>query len=174
MPVGMNVRVEGDARKIEQIFRFDKELWKEIQRGVKDATSDIRSDAKSNYPDNGLSGWGMWTAFSSGRDLSYDQTKVRAGVKTQFRSRQRRGFRTISGLVYNKNPAGAIYGLAGSQDRSGEFFNRNINRKRGGSVGERRTGQWPRALTPAWTKGVDEARKEIARVVEKAIAKVNR
>lgn len=168
MPAGMNVRVEGDARKIEQIFRFDKELWKEIQKGVKAATDDIRNDARRNYPDQALSGWGPWIAAGRGRDLSYSGSQARSGVRSAFRSRRQRNFRSISGLVNNKNPAGAIYGLAGSKNRSGEFFGVNINRKHPAHDG------WPRALTPAWRDNVDEARKEIARVVEKAIAKVNR
>ena len=173
MPAGMNVQLQGDARKIEQIFRFDKELWKEIQRGTKDAASDIRAAAKGNYPSQGLSNWGAWMT-PGGRDLSFDSSAVRSGVKVGFRSRRRRGFRTISAQVYNKNPAGAIYGLAGSRNRSGEPFNTNINRKHGGSTTTRGTGTWPRALTPAWSDNVEAARREIARVVEAAIAKVNR
>jgi hypothetical protein len=173
MPAGMSVRVDGAAQKIEQIFRFDKELWKEIQKGVKDATSGIRSDAKAAYPDNGLGNWGPWIT-PNGRDLSYDVSAVKGGVRSSFRSRRTGGFRNISGLVYNKNAAGAIYGLAGSRNRSGEFFNTNINRKRGGSAGSRGNGTWPRALGPAWTSNVDAARREVARVVERAIDKVNR
>ena len=173
MPAGMNVRVEGAAQKIEQIFRFDKELWTEIQRGVKDATSGIRSDAKAAYPESGLSNWGPWLTTNN-RDLSYDSSSVRAGVKSSFRSRRQSGFRTISGLVYNKNAAGAIYGLAGSRNKSGESFNTNLNLKRGGSTSARGNGTWPRALGPAWSSNVDDARREIARVVEQAIAKVNR
>ena len=173
MPAGMNVRVEGTARKIEQIFRFDKELWKEIQQGVKAASDDIRTQAKSNYPDRGLGNWGPWFT-PGGRDLSYNAGAVRAGVRSSFRSRRREGFRTISALVYNKNPAGAIFGLAGSRNTSGELFNTNINRVHGGSTSVRVNGTWPRALTPAWSDGVDKARAEIARVVESAIDKVNR
>jgi len=174
MPAGVNVRVEGAAQKIEQIFRFDKELWKEIQDGVKGAASSTRAEAKTYYPDNGLSNWGPWLAAGSGRDLSYDAAAVRSGVRVGFRSRRRQGFRQISAQVYNKNPAGAIYGLAGSRNRSGEFFNTNLNRKRGGSTTSRGNSMWPRALTPAWTNNVDQARREIGRGVERAIAKVNR
>lgn len=173
MPAGMNVRVEGAAQKIEQIFRFDKELWKEIQQGVKEATSGIRSDARGAYPENGLSNWGPWLT-NNNRDLGYDSAAVRSGVKSSFRSRRQGGFRNISGLVYNKNAAGAIYGLAGSRNKSGESFNTNINRKRGGSTSVRGNGTWPRALGPAWNDNVNEARRQIARVVEQAIAKVNR
>ena len=114
------------------------------------------------------------SGYRSGRDLSFDGSAARSGVRAGFRSKQRRGVRVISGMAWNKTPAGAIYELAGSQDRSGEFFNRNINKKRGGVVGSRNNGMWPRALGPAWTKNVDAVRQEIGRVVERAVDKVNR
>lgn len=175
MPAGYDVRVEGAARKIEQIFRFDKDIWKEIQKGTKSATEGIVSEGRANYPsDNALRNWGTWITAKGGRDLSFDAARAKSGVRSRFRSRRRSGFREIRGQVYNKDAAGAIYLLAGSRDKSGEFFNTNINRKRGGSIGARGDGTWPRALGPAWTNNVEEARDEIGRVVEAAIRKVNR
>lgn len=168
------VRVEGAAQKIEQIYRFDKDIWKEVQQGVRAAMKGVVTDTRANYPNTALSNWGPWIAYRSGRDLSFDGSAARSGVRAGFRSKQRRGVRVISGMAWNKTPAGAIYELAGSQDRSGEFFNRNINKKRGGVVGSRNNGMWPRALGPAWTKNVDAVRQEIGRVVERAVDKVNR
>ena len=164
------VQVVGAARKIEQINRFDKELWKEIQRGVRDALGSLVSDAKSSYPDTGLTNWGQWTAGS--RDLSYQAGAVRAGVRPAFRSKNVSGVRLISGNVSNRNPAGAIFGLAGSRDRTGHPFNTNINNSHGS--GGRGSGVWPRVLTPAWTRNVEQARRDIAKVVEAAIDQVNR
>jgi hypothetical protein len=175
MPAGYEVRVEGAARKIEQIFRFDKDIWNEIQKGVRSATEGIVQEGRGNYPsDNALRNWGTWITAKGGRDLSFEPSRARSGVRSRFRSRGRQGFREIRGQVYNKDAAGAIYLLAGSRDKSGEFFNRNINNRRGGSVGSRGDGTWPRALGPAWTNNVEEARDEIGRVVEAAIRKVNR
>ena len=175
MPAGYQVRVEGAARKIEQIFRFDKDIWKEIQSGVKSATEGIVQEGRGTYPgDNALRTWGSWTTAKGGRDLSFDPARAKAGVRSRFRSRRRSGFRVISGQVYNKDAAGAIYLLAGSRDKTGEAFNTNINRRRGGSTGARGDGTWPRALGPAWTNNVEQARDEIGRVVEEAIRKVNR
>ena len=175
MPQSFQVEVTGAARKIEQIFRFDKDLWKEIQAGVKSATEGIVQEGRANYPsDNALRNWGNWIAANSGRDLGFDPARAKAGVRSRFRSRRRSGFRVVVGQVYNKDPAGAIYLLAGSRDRTGASFNQNINRRRGGSTGARGDGTWPRALGPAWTNNVEQARDEIGRVVEEAIRKVNR
>lgn len=171
----VKVKVEGAARKIEQIFRFDKELWKEIQAGTKKAVDGVVQDGRANYPsDNALSNWGKWIAKSSGRDLGFNAPSAASGIRSKFRSTNRRGVRLISAKVVNNNPAGAIFLLAGSRNESGAFFNNNINKKRGGKIGRPKDGTWPRALGPAWTKNVEEAREEIGRVVQAAIAKVNR
>ncbi len=175
MPARMKIQAVGAARKIEQIFRFDKDLWKEIQAGTKKAVEGIVQDGRSNYPsDNALTNWGKWIAKSSGRDLGFNASSARSGIKSKFRSTNRQGFRQVRGQVANSNPAGSIYLLAGSRNESGAFFNDVLNRKHGGKIGRPKDGTWPRALGPAWTKNVDEARDEIGRVVQAAIAKVNR
>lgn len=175
MPARMKIQAVGAARKIEQIFRFDKDLWKEIQDGTKKAVEGIVQDGRSNYPsDNALSNWGKWIAKSSGRDLSFNPSSARSGIKSKFRSSNRQGFRQVRGQVVNSNPAGSIYLLAGSRNESGAFFNDVINRKHGGKIGRPKDGTWPRALGPAWTKNVDVAREAISKVVQDAVAKVNR
>lgn len=175
MPAKMRVEVVGAAKKLEQIYRFDKELWKEIQAGTKKAVEGIVQDGRANYPsDNALTNWGKWIASKSGRDLGFDASSARSGVKSRFRSKNVRGVRLVRGQVYNSNPAGSIFLLAGSQNKTGHRFNDIINKERGGERGNKGDGTWPRALGPAWTKNVDAARDEIARVVQAAIAKVNR
>lgn len=174
MTVGMKLEVVGDARKLDQIFMFDKTLFKEIQKGVREATKDTISDARNAYPDDGLSNWGGWITSQGSRDLSYSGSAVRAGVRSSIRSRrQGRNFRTIVALIFNRNAAGSVYGLAGSRNQF-EVFNRNLNRKRGGTFGSRGKGMWPRALGPARNKNLEQARRDIARAVERGIAKANR
>jgi hypothetical protein len=64
------------------------------------------------------------------------------------------------------SPAGAIYMLAGSQNRSGHRFNNVINRQHG-------KGPWPRAMTPAYYAKAPQASRDIGRLIEKAINQIN-
>jgi hypothetical protein len=166
----MQVKVEGAARKIDAIFRFDKELWKGIQKGVKGAAELVAADVRNRIPPIGLysrrsRGWGTWVATKDGRDLGFDQNAIRGSVKTRFRSRYKGGFREVKGQAYSSSPAGAIYALAGSKSNDG--FNAVLNIQRGSSV-------WPRAFTPAYYAKGPEASKEIGALIERAIDQVNR
>lgn len=168
----MKVEITGVATKIDAIFRFDKDLWAGMQRGVKDAAESVAADARSRVPSYGLGGtsgtggWGGWIAKKDGRDLGYDQTKIRKGVKTRFKSRYKSGFREVQGQAVNTSPAGAIYMLAGSENQSGHRFSNVINTQHS-------KGPWPRALTPAYYAKGPEASRDIGRLIEKAINQIN-
>jgi len=174
----VKVKVEGAAAKIDAIFRFDKELWRQMQREIKAATEVVATDARGRVPAQGLyssrsgyTGWGKW--ISKGRVLSYEQSTVRGGIKSRSRSRSKAGFRQVSGRVEMTNAAGAIFTLAGSQNRSGHPFNVNINRQQGGSQGARNNSTWPRLLTPARVAKGAEAARKIARIVEQGVQRIN-
>ena len=168
----MKVEVTGAAAKIDALFRFDKEVWKGIQKGVKDAAESVAADARNRVPTYGVYGtsgtgtWGGWIAKKDGRDLSYDQGKIRKGVKTKFKSQVKSGVRVVKGQAVNTTPAAAIYMLAGSKNRSGHRFNDVINTQRS-------SGPWPRAMTPAYYAKGPEASAEIGRLIEQAINDVN-
>jgi len=173
----MQVKVEGAAAKIDAIMRFDKQAWKAIQKGVKDATAEITEDAKERVPQMGIislrgNGWGRWT--SGPRDLSYRPADFK--FKTRFRSRLQGGFREVEGRAQldTSSPAVAIFTLAGSQNRSGHPFNRVINRQTGTRQGARGVGMWPRLLTPAYHAKAPEAAKTIGVLIEKAVNDTNR
>lgn len=169
----MKVQVTGAAAKIDALFRFDKDVWAGIQKGVKDAAREVVTDAQKRVPSfgvggtSGTGGWGGWIAKKDGRDLSYDQTKIRKNIKPRFKSQMKSGVRVIKGQAINNSAASAIYMLAGSKNRSGHRFNNVINTQRSG-------GPWPRALTPAYYSKGPEASKEIGRLIEQAVNNVNK
>lgn len=172
----MKVEVRGAAAKIDALYRFDKEVWKGVQAGVKTATGKVTAHAKSRVPFMGLvpkragTGWGKWTEKKTGRDFSFDSADFR--FTTKFRSKQQEGFRQIEGRssLTKKKPSTAIFLLAGSVDKSGHPFNRNINKQTGTKKGAPQT--FPRLLTPAYYAEGPEAAKEIARIVQSAVSKV--
>ena len=168
----MKVEVTGAAAKIDAIFRFDKDVWKGIQKGVKDAAESVASDARSRVPSYGLGGtsgtggWGKWIAKKDGRDLSYDQANMRKNIKVRFKSQMKSGVRVVKGQAINNSPAAAISMLAGSKNRSGHRFNSVIKTQHG-------SGPWPRAMTPAYYAKGPEASKDIGRLIEQAINNIN-
>jgi hypothetical protein len=175
----MKVKVEGAAAKIDAIFRFDKELWRDMQREIKSAAELVAADSRSRVPSAGImssgsgsTGWGNWS--SGDRMLSFDRGAVSGGIKARARSRNRGGFREARGQVDLTTPAGAIFALAGSRNRSGHPFNTTINRQNGGSPSMRRNQFWPRLLTPArYAKGTEAAEK-IGTAIERGVDKINR
>jgi hypothetical protein len=119
----MKVRVTGEQRAVAALKAFDKDVFKGIDKGLKLAGEVLRDEVRSKTPSGSpLSGWGRWnatrvskTGVSSTRDLSYNATKVRTGIKVTTKQ----GKKVAAGgkfqvAVATMSPAGAMYALAGS------------------------------------------------------------
>ena len=144
----MKVRITGEQRAVAVLKAFDKDVFKGIDKGLKQAGEVLRDEVRANTPSGGpLSNWGRWNAtrtskagVSSTRDLSYNATKVRTGIKvvTSQPKRETTGgqFRVA---VATMSPAGAMYALAGSVRKRygsessyrGRSFVDNLNNKSG-------------------------------------------
>lgn len=163
----MAIKIDGNERIIQRIYAFDKEVWKVLQKEIREASDLIRKDSQASTPGVALSYWGQWR--QGGRDLDFSGSQVKKSTKTQVRSRLSRGGadRFVAGQVVVNDAAGAIFALAGSQNRSGHRFNRNLNKQYG-------PGPWPRLLGPAWTANVDKARELIEQAIDKAAREVTR
>lgn len=168
----MKVEVKGAAAKIDALFRFDKVVWAGIQKGVKEAAESVAADARSRIPaygargSSGQGGWGRWIAARDGRDLSYDQAKIRSSIKPRFKSQFKNGLRVVQGQAATTSPAAAIFMRAGFENRSRHRFNTVINRQHGDGV-------WPRAMTPAYYAKGPQASRDIGALIEKAINDTN-
>ena len=119
----MKVQVTGEQRAIAVLKAFDKDVFKGIDKGLKQAGEVLRDEVRSKTPTSGpLSGWGKWTAtrvsrkgVSSTKDLSYNATKVRTGIKvTTKQSKKVATGGKFQVAVGTMSPAGAMYALAGS------------------------------------------------------------
>lgn len=178
----MQVKVEGAARKIDMIFRFDKELWKKTQAEVRDAGRVVQADAVSRMPSQPLSNWGPWFDRQRNRDLTYTSAGAKR-ISVSVRSKERAGFRRVKAKVgfSSGNAAGAIFGLAGSVPgtkslfpQRSKNFKQAINRAHGGTMGARGAQMWPRALTPAYYAKGPQARERIGAAIERMVQSVNR
>ena len=171
----MTFKVEGADRMIERIKGFEKDIYRDLQDEVREASSGIVKDAQAAVPGRALRRWGPWRVNRGGAqgfrntsgDRDFVQSKVRSGIRSQFRTRKTGDSLGVYGRVAQADAAGAIFSLAGSQNRSGDPFNDHLNRKHG-------SGPWPRLLGPAWTNNVENARTRIRKAVDDAARKVTR
>ena len=172
----MFVDVENVGPLINRLAKFDKDVYKILQREIKEGAEIVAADARTRTPDTALSGWGVWdkmtgtagsvgavTMLTGSRDLSYDGSKARSSIKPSSQMTRRRGVGTtgIVGKVTFGDAGGAIWSLAGSQNKSGERFNTNLNARFG-------TGPWPRALTPALYAKAPQAIAKIDAAIQRA------
>ena len=123
-------------------------MFKGIDKGLKQAGEVLRDEVRAKTPTGSpLSGWGRWNAtrvsrkgVSSTRDLSYNATKVRTGIKVTTKQ----GKKVATGgefqvAVQTTSAAGSIYALTGSKKKRygeqssyrGRSFVDNLNNKSG-------------------------------------------
>jgi hypothetical protein len=166
MAAGLGIEVKGVPELINQISKFDKEVYKILTKEVRQALSSVAKDAIARTPKGrATKGWGPWTAARDGRDLSFNGAAVKRGIVPQAVKRSQRG-RVVkfSGRVITKTPAGAIFALAGSRG-GGEQFEDALNRRNGDKV-------WPRTLTPALYAKGPQAARDIEAAIKKAAENV--
>ena len=172
----MDVDVDNVGPLINRLSRFDKDVYKILQREIKDAAEIVAADARRRVPETALSRWGPWNQTTGSnasigvvrlatgnRDLGFESSRVRRGVKPSVRKTRARGRGTtgISGRVTMGDAGGAIWSLAGSRNLSGSRFNQALNNRFGAS-------QWPRALTPALYDKAPEAMRRIDAAIQRA------
>jgi len=183
----MNLHIENASDLINRISRFDKDIYKELQKQIRAVTTEVKNDAESLEPvgkalfgtmggDQVSEGWGGWTARRDGRDLSFDGSDagLRGGMKVQVRKTTHRtsagnAYGVVGKVLAPNNPAAAIFLLAGSKNPNrrpgwGGNFNAELNRRFGTT--------FPRGLTTAWRRGYAGAAARIDAAVEAARAAI--
>ena len=180
----MQVRVTGEQRAIAVLKAFDRDNYKVIDKGLKQAGEVLRDEVRAKTPRSApLSGWGKWTAtsvsrktgLSSTRDLSFNATKVRTGIKVTTKQPKKvstGGEFTVA--VATMSASGAIFALTGSNEKRrsenyrGKSFYDNINRR----FGEK----YARGLNEAANNKpvVANAKEKVAEVIREAERQANR
>lgn len=122
---GFAVQLEGVADLRAQLRTFAPDLNKELQKTLGAQARQVAAAARQLIPaDRPMSGWGRW----KGDRLAWDSKRVRQGIKPSTA----RGRRTRDGVysvvvVTQKDPAGAIFEVAGRTGQAGRFVV-NLNR----------------------------------------------
>lgn len=173
----MGVKVEGVSELINRLSKFDKDVYRILQREIKSGLEQVADDARSRTPDvRAIRGWGPWnettgqsgrvgsvTLSTGSRDLGFRGSEVKRGIRPELVRRSSRGRVTkFSGRVTTKTPAGAIFALAGS--RGGGSFEAALVRRHGN--------RWPRTLTAALYAKGPQAREQIRAAIDKAARSV--
>ncbi len=189
--MAMKLEVDGAGRLVDELSRFEKEIYKILQKEVRQAAGLVAEDAKRRTPAKVLfgtrpfggqsAGWGKWsetrgrtggfgavTFETSTRSLDWDETRVDRSIKAGARKRRVRGAGTvgIAGIVTINDPAGAIWSTAGGANPGGvnnRYFNPAIRARYGED--------YPRALKPALFDKGPQAREEIDHALERAQAR---
>lgn len=181
----MKVRITGEQRAVAVLKAFDRDNFKVIDKGLKEAGEVLRDEVRDKTPSGApLRNWGKWTATSVSRkgvartrDLSYNATKIRTGIKvvTSQPKRETTGgkFRVA---VATMSPAGAMYALAGSKKKRygqessyrGRSFVDNLNNESGK--------KYARGLNEAANNKpvVAKAKEKVAAVIRDAERKADR
>jgi hypothetical protein len=179
----MKVQVKGEQRAVAALKAFDRDVFKGIDKGLKQAGEVVRDEVRAKTPSEApLSGWGRWNAtrvsrkgVSSTRDLSYNATKVRTGIKvTTKQSKRVSTGGKFQVAVATMSPAGAIFALTGSNKKRrsenyrGRSFYDNINKR----FGEK----YARGLNEAANNKpvVARAQEKVAEVIREAERQADR
>lgn len=158
MPTTFDVKTQGVDQLINRLKGFEPEVYKVLTKEIKAAADIVGKSARGMIPAFPMRGWGPWDA---GR-LDFHGPAVAGSIKSTYRTRSIGGQRYVMGLVNTSSAPGAIYALAGS--KSNGPFSEQLNGMWGSS--------FPRALGPAWTMHVDEAREQIQDAIYRAAEKV--
>tara|TARA_R110000822_G_scaffold88337_8_gene204721 strand:- start:891 stop:1451 length:561 start_codon:yes stop_codon:yes gene_type:complete len=180
----MKVRVTGEQRAVAALKAFDKDVFKGIDKGLKQAGEVLRDEVRSKTPSGSpLSGWGKWTAtnvsrktgIATTRNLAYNTTKVRTGIKVN--TKQPRKSSTggkFEVAVATMSAPGAIFALTGSNEKRrsenyrGKSFYDNMNNRFGK--------KYARGLNEAAKNRpvVARAKEKVAEVIREAERKADR
>ena len=181
----MKVKITGEQRAVAVLKAFDRGNFKVIDKGLKEAGEVLRDEVRANTPTSApLSGWGRWQAtrvsrkgVATTRDLSYNTTKVRTGIKVTTKQ----GKKVSTGgefqvAVQTTSAAGAIFALTGSKKKRygenpsyrGRSFVDNMNNRFGK--------KYARGLNEAAKNKpvVAKAQEKVAAVIREAERKANR
>lgn len=154
-----DVTTQGVPKLLDRLKGFEDDVYKALQTDIKTAADAIGATARGLLP--GEPPTSHWAA--SGR-FAWDAGKVRGGIKPSMRTRRVAGTRVVWALVRSTNAAANLFMATGSKDNS----------RLGSLVAASYGSTYPRALGPAWTMKVDQARKDIQDAIDRAAAKVNR
>lgn len=171
MSIKNRVVLTGVKETRQALLQFDKDAVKAFDKVInselKNAKTDAQGFVKSEPP---LSGWNTQPARNprtrGGAGWpQWDQSIIRAGItSSKAEGRVRRDYTTSVGSLRNKSAAGAIYELAGRENKSGRFI-KNL---------EGKVGTASRLIWKSVDKNKDRFERNVSRALDDMKAKLQR
>jgi hypothetical protein len=159
--MAFDVKTQGIPQLINRLQGFEKDVYKVLQRDIKDASDMIGASARGLLPqDEAARNWGPWGAGQ----FDFYGPNVASTIKPGVRTRSIGGQRYVMGIVTSKSMSFVKYA----------FIGRNDNSRLGSYINSRYGVSYPRAIGPAWTMHVDKVRSSIQDAINRAAEKVNR
>lgn len=156
-----DVKTQGVPQLINRLQGFEKDVYRVLQRDIRDAADVIGASARSLLPPaEAARNWGPWGAGQFDFYGPHVASSIKPGVRTRSIGRQR----YVMGIVTSKSTAFVKYA----------FIGRNDNSRLGSYIDGRWGTSYPRAIGPAWTMHVDKVRASIQDAINRAAEKVNR
>jgi hypothetical protein len=126
--VNVPVDISGYADTLKAMRKFDEDLYKGMQKQIKDVMIPIRDKARAYAPSNSemLSGWtkaGTSSATINYRAFpKYDQSETRKGItyRAAANKRNKGTAFNVSYYVANRTAGGAIYETSGRKNPGGQ------------------------------------------------------
>jgi hypothetical protein len=172
MMSGAAIKVEGLEKTLNALKVIDPEAMKAMKRGFKDAAAPIVSKAQGRVPDRPFSNYGRWRAWASGRDLSWDASKVRRGIRTQISVRKSGAALSL----VNASVPGAVWENAGSQGGLKSTRADRVNQARAFNMLANGQGEAPRLLVRTWKeeKGIRTTYVAVGKLIADAEKRVQK
>jgi hypothetical protein len=164
------IEVKGLDTTLRALSIIDPGAMKALRVGFKDAATPILDKAKAEVANPPVSGWGQWKSWRSGRDLSWNGTKVRRGLASQVTmGRRNAGLRLV-----NRDPAGAIWETAGSKMDMRTTRADRVNQSRAFNQLANGRDPAPRLLVGTWKqeKGIKQTYIAVGSLIKQAEARV--
>lgn len=115
-----SVTIENVAQVRRIINSFAPEIKKALDQANRATAAPLLNMAKGNFPESPMAKWGKWTD-ARGRDLSYNASAVRKGIKIKAGKRSRYSPWSAVTELQNTTAAGAIFEMAGRKTNSSQF-----------------------------------------------------
>ena len=164
------VTLRGLDTTLRALKVIDPEAMKALRVGFKNAATPILNKTKSNVPGRPLSGWGGWVNDKNGRDLSWDQSKVKRGLRSKVSvSKKRAGLQLV-----NASPQGSIWETAGSKNAQEGVRAFRVNQSRAFNRLAMGQSAPPRLLVKTWKqeKGIKQTYTAVGKLIADAEKRV--
>lgn len=166
--MAIRLEVDGAGRLVDALGKFNKEIYKDLQKEIRAAAEVVAADARNRTPASVLGKWGTW----DGDNRDWDESRVDRSIKVSVRKTRVRGVRGstgIAGRVGSNNAALAIFGTAGSKTPNAPF---NVQvRDKWGAIPQINGRNSTRVLGEALIEKGPEAAERIDQALERAQAK---